>query len=112
MRTPQPKSRRNLVKRLKNLHQALEALESALVEFEEALFGEEEEPNLREDEQRGGLDLLSIPELCQELGMGKSWVYAQLRRGEIPSMKLGNKIKVKRKDLEEYLEKQQDTDTP
>ena len=51
------------------------------------------------------MDLLSIPELCQELGMGKSWVYRHLRSGEIPSVKLGRSIKVKREDLEEYLER-------
>jgi len=38
--------------------------------------------------------------------MGKSWVYRRLRSGEIPSVKLGRSIKVKRTDLEEYLEKQ------
>ena len=38
--------------------------------------------------------------------MGKSWVYRRIRSGEIPSVKLGNNIKVKRQDLEEYLENQ------
>jgi excisionase family DNA binding protein len=37
--------------------------------------------------------------------MGKSWVYRRLRSGEIPSVKLGRSIKVKRADLERYLEK-------
>jgi len=37
--------------------------------------------------------------------MGKSWVYRRLRSGEIPSVKLGRSIKVKRADVEEYLEK-------
>ena len=55
-------------------------------------------------EEGGSLGLLSIPALCQELGMGKSWVYRRLRSGEIPSVKLGRSIKVKRADLEEYLE--------
>jgi excisionase family DNA binding protein len=50
--------------------------------------------------------LLALPDVCQELGMGKSWVYRRLRSGEIPSVKLGRSIKVKRADLEEYLEKQ------
>ncbi len=48
--------------------------------------------------------LLSIPEVCQALGMGKSWTYRRLKSGEIPSVKLGRNIKVKRQDLEEYLE--------
>jgi excisionase family DNA binding protein len=38
--------------------------------------------------------------------MGKSWVYRRIKSGEIPSVKLGRSIKVKREDLEEYLESQ------
>src|ERR687890_1510154 len=83
--------------------QALEGLESALLEFEEALTGE---ASVRPESSRKGLDLLSIPEVCQELGMGKSWVYRRLKSGEIPSIKLGHNIKVKREDLEGYLEGQ------
>ena len=82
--------------------QALEGLESALLEFEEALTGE---ASVR-PESRKGLDLLSIPEVCQELGMGKSWVYRRLKSGEIPSIKLGHNIKIKREELEQYLESQ------
>jgi excisionase family DNA binding protein len=37
--------------------------------------------------------------------MGKTWVYRHLHSGEIPSVKLGRSIKVRRVDLEEYLEK-------
>jgi excisionase family DNA binding protein len=58
-----------------------------------------------EEEQRGGVRLLSIPQLCQELGMGKSWVYRRLRSGEIPSVRLGRSIQVRRDELEEYLER-------
>lgn len=82
--------------------QALEGLETALLEFEEALSGD---ASVR-PESRKGLDLLSIPELCQELGMGKSWVYKRIRSGEIPSVKLGHNIKVRRDALEEYLQSQ------
>jgi excisionase family DNA binding protein len=80
--------------------EALEELESTLLEFEESISGEAQE----RPQQKQGLGLLSIPELCQELGMGKSWIYRRLRSGEIPSVKLGRSIKVKREDLEEYLE--------
>jgi excisionase family DNA binding protein len=34
--------------------------------------------------------------------MGKSWVYRRLKSREIPSIKLGHNIKVKREDLEQY----------
>ena len=83
--------------------QALEGLESTLLEFEEALTGE---ASVRPESSRKGLDLLSIPEVCQELGMGKSWVYRRLKSGEIPSIKLGHNIKIKREELEQYLESQ------
>ena len=56
--------------------QALEGLESTLLEFEETLTGEASVS----PESRQGLDLLSIPQVCQELGMGKSWVYRRLKK--------------------------------
>ncbi len=34
--------------------------------------------------------------------MGKSWVYRRLKSREIPFIKLGHNIKVKREDLEQY----------
>ena len=85
-------------------HQALEQLESALVEFEESI-SEGAALRLQEDgEQRARVQLLSIAQLCQELGMGKSWLYRRLRSGEIPSVRLGRTIKVRRDELEEYLQ--------
>src|SRR5215210_2937518 len=93
-------------------HRSLEELESALIEVDEALSGREERPERPQQAQQGGeagggsLDLLSITEVCQELGMGKSWVYRRIQSGEIPSVKLGRNIKVRREDLEGYLEGQ------
>ena len=90
-------------------HRSIEELESALIEFEEALSGQEERPERPQAQQRGGgagagagggLDLLSITGVCQELGMGKSWVYRRIQSGEIPSVKLGRNTKVRREDLE------------
>ena len=93
----------HLKQAFKDLRQALEGAESALITFEETLGGEEA-PD-RPQGQRS-MDLLSIPDVCQELGMGKSWVYRRLKSGEIPSIKLGHNIKVKREDLQQYLESQ------
>jgi hypothetical protein len=47
-------------------HQALKNLESALLEFEQSISGE---ATLRtqEDEEQRSVQLLSIPQLCQEL---------------------------------------------
>jgi excisionase family DNA binding protein len=36
--------------------------------------------------------------------MGRSWLYRCLRSGEIPSIRLGRTIKVRRDELEEYLQ--------
>jgi excisionase family DNA binding protein len=95
-------SLKQLKEALQAHHQALEQLESALVEFEASISGE---ATLRpQQEQHRGVQLLSIPQLCQELGMGKSWIYRRLRSGEIPSVRLGRSIKVRRDELEQYLE--------
>ena len=87
---------------LDTFRKALEDLESAIVYLEEELAGE---ASVR-PESRKGLELLSLAKVCQELGMGKSWVYRRIKSGEIPSVKLGHNIKVKREDLEGYLEAQ------
>ena len=93
---------------LESHHRSLEGLESALIEFEET-FSEPEQRQQRPQAQPGAeghLDLLSITDVCQELGMGKSWVYRRIQSVEIPSVKLGRNIKVRREDLEGYLEAQ------
>jgi excisionase family DNA binding protein len=87
---------------LETFRQALEEVESAMVHLEEALTGE---ASVR-PESRKGLELLSMAEVCQELSMGKSWVFRRIKSGEIPSVKLGRNIKVKREDLEQYLQEQ------
>ncbi len=100
--------RYRLQQAFEDLRRALEVAESALLEYEETIRGEQQAPvrSRQQQQQEGALDLLSIPEVCQGLGMGKSWVYQRLRSGEIPSLKLGKIIKVRREDLEEYLKNQ------
>jgi excisionase family DNA binding protein len=106
--TSMPMDHEHSLKQLKEAlqahHQAIEKLESALLEFEQSISGE---ATLRpeQEEQRPGVQLLSIPQLCQELGMGKSWIYRRLRSGEIPSVRLGRTIKVRRDELEAYLDR-------
>ena len=79
---------------------ALEELESALLEFEETFEGEVPD---RPHESRD-LELLSIHQVCQRLAMGKSWVYRRIHEGEIPSVRLGRTIKIRRADLETFLD--------
>ena len=88
-----------LKRALEDHHRALEELESAVLEFEEAVEGRAvNRPQARD------FELLSIPQICQFLAMGKSWVYRRIHNGEIPSVRLGRAIKVRRSDLEQYLE--------
>ena len=85
-----------------NAHrQTLGELEEALVAFEESLGGQGRSaiPSANRSSE-----LLSMQDVCEVLGMGKSWTYRRIKSGEIPSVKLGRSIKVKREDLEEYLE--------
>jgi excisionase family DNA binding protein len=51
------------------------------------------------------LQLLSVQEVSEVLGMGRSWVYQQIRSEEMPSVHLGGTVKVRRKDLQEYVER-------
>ena len=90
---------------LQSHHRALEKLESALLEFEQSISGEATLRPQQADHEQRGVQLLSIPQLCQELGMGKSWIYRRLRSGEIPSIRLGRSIKVRRDELEDYLQR-------
>jgi excisionase family DNA binding protein len=106
-----PRQCRRLTRAKERLQQALEEVESALVECEEVLSAELPVPPVRSVPPvryhgQGSTELLSIEQVCQELGMGKSWVYHRIKSGEIPSVKLGRNIKVKREDLDQYLENQ------
>jgi len=100
-----PPQIRQLKRATAKLQQALGEVARALVEYEETLGTASPVPPKRSHGQGSG-DLLSVEQVCQELGMGKSWVYHRIRSGEIPSVKLGHNIKVKREDLDQYLEKQ------
>jgi excisionase family DNA binding protein len=58
------------------------------------------------------LQLLSVPEVGELLGMGRSWVYQQIKSGDMPSVHLGGSVKVKREDLEEYIQKRRHYSPP
>ena len=89
--------------RLERLKAALKAHRQALDALEDALLGELESLTKHNG---AGHTLLSLKEVCQELGMSKGWVYQRIRSGEIPHVKLGHNIKVRREDLEAYLQAQ------
>ena len=89
---------------LERLKDALQAHRQALDALEDALLAELE--SLTNHNGAGGHELLSLQEVRQELGMSKSWVYQKIRGREIPHLKLGHNIKVRRQDLEAYLQAQ------
>jgi excisionase family DNA binding protein len=98
---------RNLLRTLHDLQRANKAMQTALVEFEDDfLTRSRSRPEEQQPVEQRGLGLLSIAEVCQELGMCKSWVYRRVKSGEIPSIKVGHNIKVKRSDLDQYLKRQ------
>ena len=113
MKTTTPSPQR-LEQALEVFVEDLEGLEDALLKFEEALQDLEEgalkEGALKEGapEQQNGhnLRLLSPAEVCQELGEESTVVYRRLRSGEIPCLKLGHALKVRRADLEAYMKGQ------
>ena len=97
-----------MTRQLERLRQALQAHRETLQELEDALL--KLDKGLPRSEASEGSDgvprLLSIDEVCRALGMGKSWTYRRIKSGEIPSVKLGRSIKVRREDLDKYLESQ------
>jgi len=90
---------------LQQLKQAIEHHRQALEALQEAFLAELDSRS-QEDNGHRQHELLSIKEVCEELGMGKSWVYHRLKSREIPSIKLGGAVKVKRTDLNEFIENQ------
>jgi excisionase family DNA binding protein len=121
--TPTPQ---RLEQALESFVEDLEGFEGAVQRFEEALLeleegaleeGALEEGALEEGAlEEGALEegapvyqngqtprLLSPSEVCQELEADRASVYQKLRSGEIPSLKLGSALKVRREDLEEYM---------
>jgi len=92
---------RNLRQALKTCRKALEEFESTLQEFEEEAPDEKEKAPARSLNGQN-LRLLSLPEVCQELGEERGVVRQRLTSGEIPSLKLGRTLKVRQPDLEDY----------
>jgi excisionase family DNA binding protein len=115
MKTTTTPSPQRLEQALEAFVEHLEGLEGAVQRFEEALLGFEEgalkEGALKEGapvHQSGQTPrLLSPSEVCQELEADRASVYRRLRSGEIPALKLGDALKVRREDLEEYMKGQQ-----
>ena len=50
--------------------------------------------------------LLTIPEVAHRLGLGRSFVYQLVMRGEIPSIKIGRARRVPVTALEQFITQQ------
>jgi excisionase family DNA binding protein len=85
---------------LKRLQQAFEVQRRALQALEEAML-----QGFAAQSRDGDHRLLSVLEVSEQLGMGRSWVYNQIRSGELPSVQLGGTVKIKREDLEQYIQR-------
>lgn len=48
-------------------------------------------------------DLLTVNDICRELGIGKTTAYKLIKDKKIKSGRIGQKILVRRKDLETYI---------
>ena len=49
-------------------------------------------------------ELLTVRELQQLLKLGRNTVYELLRSGEIPCVRLGKQIRIRRVDVDAYLQ--------
>lgn len=48
-------------------------------------------------------NLITVPQLCNELGIGKSTAYKMLKSGQIAYGHIGRKIVIHRSELERYI---------
>ncbi len=84
---------------LKRIQRAFQAHRRALDELEDALL------EGFEKQSRDGRELLSVPQVARELNVGRSWVYQQIKAGQIPSVQLGGNVRVAREDLDDYIQR-------
>lgn len=48
-------------------------------------------------------DLLTIPEFCEAIGIGRSFVYTLLKRGDLTAIKIGRRTFIKREAVANWL---------
>ena len=50
--------------------------------------------------------ILTIPEVARYLKISKSKIYSLVSREEIPHLKIGRNVRIRRKDLQAWIERQ------
>ena len=93
---------RNRDEMLKRIKDAFQTHRRALDELEAAIL---EGFMHQQPSEEDGQQLLSVQQVCQLLGVGRSWVYQRINSGQIPSVQMGGNLRVKREDLQEYITK-------
>ena len=93
---------RNRDEMLKRIKDAFQTHRRALDELEEAILEGFMHVHPSEED---GQQLLTIQQVCQLLGVGRSWVYQRINSGQITSVQMGGNLRVKREDLQEYIAK-------
>jgi excisionase family DNA binding protein len=51
----------------------------------------------------GDVDLLSIAEICRRCGLGRSYIYEAIRRGELRARKYGRLTRILLQDYQDWL---------
>jgi len=55
--------------------------------------------------------LLTVEDVCRATKLGRTTVYALVRRGELPTVRIGRTVRVRRETLQEWLAEQEEAAT-
>lgn len=84
------------------LEAASEALAGAAQAFEAlAMLQGARKPPTNGKEKKTGL--LTVSEAADALGMSTAWVYQQTDSGELPHVRLGGAVRLRRKDVDKFV---------
>jgi excisionase family DNA binding protein len=62
----------------------------------------------KRDADAGGGELLTVPEVAAQLRFTRGYVYEAVRRGELPAVRKGKYVRLRREDLESWLDEQRE----
>ena len=83
-------------------YDALDKLEQSLLiqlEIIRALKVDSKETKANKEEV---VEKLTIKKVSKEYGISPTTLYKEIKKGNIPCIRIGNKIRLKRKDIEKY----------
>ena len=59
----------------------------------------------KDDMHTGGEELLTIDQVQQHLKVGRTFAYSLVRSGQLPSYRVGRLLRVKRQDVDYWLDR-------